>query len=327
MKVVIASEADAWGALKRATSDNGFPDGVELVFQNWPTFHLDIKGRDWDSTVPTRVMSPLLDVQKDINRAFTSIRYNDFNLRKLKDEDRDELEIVVKVEKGSSVFDAELWKQFSHMAEAAIGRMNGDQIVISVLGVALAIAAPVMFKAWLASRQQEKEIDNRVQLSQQETERLKVFAEAVKVNPALQTVRDDTQATHNRLLKAVKPGDRVVMKGVELQSDEVEVLVQPERERAQDIFIEDVFVILGNRTDKSNGFRITVKRLSDQMTINADVPLELPHEQQQLIQKAEWSKGRIKLSITASLLRDSISQAIVESAAKDDDDYKPDVNK
>ena len=65
--------------------------------------------------------------------------------------------------------------------------MNGNQIVISVIGVAFTIAAPVMFKAWLASRQQEKESNNQVQLSQQETERLKIFADAVKVDPALQT--------------------------------------------------------------------------------------------------------------------------------------------
>lgn len=316
MKVVIATEEDAWVALERATLGDGYPDGVELEFKGWPVFQMDVKGRDWNSTVPTRVMSPLLDVQKDINRAYTSIKYSDFNLRKLRDEERDELEVVVKVEKGSSIFNAELWKQFSHMAEAAIGRMNGDQIVITVLGIALAITAPVMYKAWLASRQKEKEVASRLELSQQETERLKVFAEAVKSSPSLQAVREDAQATHNRLLKSVKPGDSMAMKGVELGSDEVAVLVQSERERAQDIFVEGNFVVLGNRTDKSDGFRITVKRLSDHLTLNADVPLALPYEQQQLIQKAEWSKGKIRLSITASILRDAISQAIVVSAEK-----------
>jgi type II secretory pathway pseudopilin PulG len=316
MKVIIASEEDAWAALERATRGDGFPQGVELEFKNWPVFQMDVKGRDWNSTVPTRVMSPLLDVQKDINRAYANIKYSDFNLRKLKDEERDELEVVVKVEKGSSIFNAELWKQFSHMAEAAIGRMNGGQIVITVLGIALAITAPVMYRAWLASRQKEREIQSRLELSQQETERLKVFADAVNSSPSLKTVREDAQATHNRLLKAIKPGDSIAMKGVELKSDEVAVLVQPERGCAEDIFIEGIFVVLGNRTDKSDGFRITIKRLSDQLTLNADVPIELPYEQQQIIQKAEWSKGRIHLSITASLLRDTITQAIVGSAAE-----------
>lgn len=275
---------------------------------------MDIKGRDWHSTVPTRVMGPLLEVQKDINRAYAQIKYSEFNLRKLKDEERDELEVVVKVEEGSSIFDAELWQQFSRMAEAAIGRMNGNQVVITVLGIALAIVAPVMYRAWLAARQKEKEIETQVALSQQETARLQVFADAIKAVPALQVVREDALATNNRFLKAVKPGDRLDMKGVELQGDEAAALAQPEREHAQDIFIDGVFLVLGNRTDKSNGFRITVRRVSDQLTLNADVPLELPYEQQQLIQKAEWSKGKVRLSITASLLREAVSHAIVGSA-------------
>lgn len=316
MKLEIKSEADAWSALEKAVGGGAFPDDLQIEFKGWPVLQLDFSGKDWNSTVPTRVMSPLLDVQRDINRAFTSVRYNDPNLRKLKDDDRDDLEVVVKVEKGSSLFNADLWKQFSHIAEAAVGRMNGDQIVITVIGLAIAIMAPVMFKSWLGSRQKEKELHNQVELSKQETERLKVFAEAVKSQPALQTIREDAQATNNRLLKAVKPGDEVGIKGVRLHSEQVEVVVQSERERSRDVHLDGVFTLLGNRTDKSDGFRITVKRVSDSLTLNADVPLELPLEQRQLIQRAEWTKGRVKLWITASMLRDSITDAVVSSSRR-----------
>jgi len=314
VKLVITNEDEAWNALEYATKGKGFPNDLQLIFDKWPSFQIDIKGKDWDSTVPSRVMSPLLDIQRDINRAYTSVRYNEFNIRKLKDEERDELEVILKVEKGSSLFNAELWKQFTHMAEAAVNRMDGNQIVIVVLGIALAIAAPAMFKMWLNSRQNEKELDSRTELSSHETERMKIFAEAMKSNPALSTIREDAQATNNRLLKAIKPGDQVKLKGVELNSEEVEVIVQPERERAKDVFLKGKFIVLGNRTDKGDGFRITVKRVSDGLTLNADVPLELPYDQITLIQKAEWSKGRINLWITASMLRDSFTQAIISSA-------------
>lgn len=314
MKLVITSEDEAWAVLKRATSGEGFPDDVEIEFKNWPVFKMDIKGRDWNSSVPTRVMAPLIEVQKDINRAFASVKYNEFNLRRLKDEERDELEIVVKVQKGSSIFDAELWKQFSHIAEAAIGRMDGNQIVISVLGIALAITAPVMYKAWLNSRLKEKEIEASVELSKQDIEKWRIFKEAIEVRPQLQIVKDDTQATHNRLLKAIKPGDSVSMKGIDLRSDEVAGIIQPERDHAEDVHLDGIFIILGNRTDKSDGFRITIMRVTDRLTFNAEVPLELPYEQQQIIQKAEWSKSKIQLSVSASSLHNTIIQATVSSA-------------
>lgn len=318
-KLIISSEDDAWDALKRATNGEAFGDDLQIVFKGWPAFTMDVKGKDWDSTVPSRVMGPLLDVQKDIHRAYASIQYGGPNLRKLKEEERDQLEVVVKVEKGSSLFSAGLWKQLTELAQVAVSRMSGEQAVITVLGIALAIAAPVMFKMWINGRLKTKEMETRVELSQQETERLKVFAEAVRAQPVLSEVRDDSLASHNRLLKAVKPGDSVNLKDVKLSSSEVESIVQPERERAQDVHLQGDFKILGNRTDKTSGFRITVQRISDNLTINADVPTQLPYNQQLLLQKAEWGKTLVSLHINASQLRDAITQAEVISVAKVDE--------
>jgi hypothetical protein len=45
------------------------------------------------------------------------------------------------------------------------------------------------------------------------------------------------------------------------------------------------------------------------------VPIELPYVQQQIIQEAEWRKTQVYLSINASMLRDSISQASVITAS------------
>jgi hypothetical protein len=313
-KLVITSEAQAWEVLEQAMSV-GIPNDLVLEFNGWPSFQMGVNGKDWHSTVPTRVMTPLLDVQKDINRAYANVRYGESNIRRLKDEERDELEVVVKVREGSSLYDAELWKQFSTIAEAAVGRMDGTQTVITVLGLALLVSAPVMYKSWLASRQKEKELEHQLQMSQEETKRLEMFGAAMNRQPMLAAAQEDVQATHNRFLKVTKPGDVLAVRGQSVRAEEASVLMQPERERAQDIVIEGIFVVLGNRTDKSEGFRITVKRLSDQLTVNADVPVELPYQQQQIIQEAEWKKTKVFLSINASILRDSISQANVVTAS------------
>ena len=316
MKIVINNEAEAWGLLERAINGEKFPDDVQLVFEGWPVFQMGVQGKDWDSTVPTRVMAPLLDVQKDINRAYANVRYGVTNLRKLQDDERDDLEVVIKVKKGSSLFDADLWKQLSTIAEAAVGRMDGTQIVVTVLGLGLLFTAPVMYKAWLASRQKEKELDNQIAMSKQETERMKVFADAMKMQPVLAVASEDVDATQNRLLKVAKPGDLLGIKEVNVTAADAEVLAKPERARAEDVNLEGQFYVLGNRTDMSEGFRITVRRSSDNLTVKADVPIELPDEQKILIQDAEWRKTPIVLSMNASMLRGVISQAVVVSASK-----------
>ncbi|MGQ0700540.1 MAG: hypothetical protein ACT4PZ_20150 [Panacagrimonas sp.] len=133
MRLTIRSEDDAWALLNRALSGEVFDEHTDLKFDGWPVFEMNVQGREWDSSVPTRVMSPLLEVQRDLNRAFAEVRYGSPNLLKLKDEERDQLELVVKVEKGSSDFKAELAKQFTEMARIAIERMDGTQAVITIL--------------------------------------------------------------------------------------------------------------------------------------------------------------------------------------------------
>ena len=152
-------------------------------------------------------------------------------------------------------------------------------------------------------------------MSQEESRRLEIFSEALSRQPILVSTQDDIQSTQNRFLKVARPGDVLSVKGQPVLAEEAAALIQPEREKAQDIVIEGLFNILGNRTDRSEGFRIHVKRLSDQLTLSADVPIELPYEQKQLIQEAEWRKVAVFLSIDASMLRDAISQAIVVTAS------------
>lgn len=313
-EVIVRTEEDAWRLLQQAVDGGGFPESIRLRFDGWPSFRLDVKGRDWNSTVPTRVMPSLLDVQKDINRVYASIQYSEPNLRRLREDEKDDLEIVVKVKKGSSIFNADLWHQFTKMAEAAVGRMNGSEIVLTVVGVALTIAAPVMFKSWLSSRQQQREIDSRLELSREETARLRVMAEAMRQQPVVESARADADATNSKLLKSTKTGDVMEIGGVAVSSEEAREVAQSERDRSQEVQLEGDFAILGNRTDRGDGFRITIRRMSDGLTFGADVPLELPHEQQKTIQEAEWSKNLVWLSLEADMLRDSITRATVVSA-------------
>ena len=314
--ITIRSADEAWALLGFVLSDGVLPENINLVFDGWPQFDMKVDGRDWKCTVPTRVMAPLLDVQRDLHRAYATVCYGSPNLRKLSDEDRDLLELVVKVDKGSSDLKAPTWTQLNELAKKAIEKMNSRDVVITVLGIAVVIGSVEISKAWIAERQAAVDSEKTVQLSKEETKRLEVFAQAVKQQPSLAETRSDHEATQNKLLKAVKPGDKVVSKGVELHSDQVMAITQTDRAHSEDIDISGRFRVIANDTSKSAGFRIKVVRVSDNLTFNAEVPIELESEKQKLIQRAEWSKGAIlvELNITASLLRDSITNAVVYGA-------------
>jgi hypothetical protein len=315
--IVIRSADDAWRHFESAlNSEDTDTQPVQLVFDGWPNYQMVVKGRDWDSTVPTRVMSPLLDLQQDINRLFASIYYGAPNLRKLNDDDRDMLELIVKVNKGSSSYDAPLDKQLTELSKRVIEKMESRHLMITILGAALVWGGVEINKSWVASRQAEKQVEQTVEISKQETERLKIFAKAVESRPVLASVQTDYQETQNRVLKTLKPADAIDSRGVHLSGGQAAEIAQPQRATSSDIDLQEDFYVLANDASRPTGFRIKVRRVANGTEFLADVPIELSQDEKVLIQAAEWSKGgrRVGLSITATLLRGKIIQAKVYGA-------------
>jgi len=303
--------------LRKAIEGGDVPDNISLVFDGWPKFKMKVNGTDWHGTVPTRVMGPVLEIQKDLYRAYANVCYGVPNLRRLKDDDRDSLELIVEVEKSSSDYEAPLWKQFNELAKKAIDKMSSRDVVITILGLAVVYGGVEVNKAWVAQRQDETQTEKTVELSKQETERLKVFASAMQQKPTLAEARTDFQASQNRILKTMKPGDKLETKGVVLKSSQASEITHDERARSKVMHISGNFRVLANDASKGVGFRIKVERVNDGLTFSADVPLELSTDEKELIQKAEWSKGAvlIHLDVNASKLRDSITNAVVFGAA------------
>lgn len=316
--ITISSADDAWEWFNRAVNEIDIPENHRIVFNGWPSFEIAIDGKDWDCSVPSRVMGPLMEVQKDLYRSYVQACFGETNLRKLRDEDREQLEIVVKVEKGSSKYEASLSKQLTKLANDALKDMESSHKMIMVLGIALTVGAVEINKAWVSQRQDEKQAEKTVELSKQETARLVVFSEGMTKVPELKVAKADYEASQNRLLKTLKPGDTVKSKGVELNSLEASTITHQEADRSKHMTISGAFRVLANNTTNGAGFRIKIARITDGLTFAADVPLELDHDQQKLIQKAEWSKGAIavNLDISASVLRGKVSSAVVVSASE-----------
>lgn len=314
--IIIRSFEDAWNCFRLATEGGSLPRYFNLVFDGWPSFDIKFNGKDWDGTVPTRIMGPLLDVQKDIHRIYANLCFGDTNLRKLSDEQRDLLELVVKVKEGSSDYRTSLDKQFTAIAHEAIKKMESKHLAVVLLGAALIYGGNDVAKQWIASQQIQKQVDQTVELSKQETERLKVFAEAVAKSPKLAEATGDFTDSQNKVLKAAKPKDKITAYGVELSGYEAQELVHKDRASSSLVEISGLFRVVSNDASKSSGYRIKVIRISDGETFTATVPFGLEQSEQKLIQAAEWSKGvkLVHLDIKANVLRDKIVNAVVTGA-------------
>ena len=310
----IRSEEDAWSALEALTKGHKFPDDLIVKFDGWPKYDLHVKGRDWHSSVPTRIMGPLLEVQRDLWRAYANLLYGEPNARRLKDDERDEFELVVNVAPGSSQLEVKLDVKLTELAKAAIEKMGPNQILGAVLGAALVWGGVTVNKDWVAQRVAQKQAEVTVQLSQEETRRMTIFAEAVKQTPVINEIKEDALSSQSKVLKSMHPADKIESKGIELSGAVANEIAQADREYAQDVYLYGLYRIEGNRTDKGTGFRIRLRSAQDETIITADAPLELPDAQRDILRDAEWGKSLVYVHITASMLRGQISQAVITSA-------------
>lgn len=118
-ELTIRSEDDAIALLDQLNKGLTFDEPPNLVFEGWPVFTIRITGKDFDGTVPTRIMPTLLELQKQVHRLYCQTRYDSDNIRKLTKEDRDKLELVVHHEISMSTIEKDKYDILAQSLEIA----------------------------------------------------------------------------------------------------------------------------------------------------------------------------------------------------------------
>jgi hypothetical protein len=147
--LVIKTDDDAWQALTKALA-NEIGETVNVVFEGWPIFKITLEGEDFNATMPTRIMPPILELQKEIHRIYCRAKYNDETTRKLTDDDRRALELVVEVRAGSSEYITKIGKVLNEIIKNS--NMTGSQVVILLVAISGIIASEFAWNRFSLAR-------------------------------------------------------------------------------------------------------------------------------------------------------------------------------
>lgn len=313
-KFLIESEDQAWELLNGIIEKSIVLDEtVTLEFKNWPVIEFKVQGRRWQSSMPTRIMPPILELQKDLYRAYARIHYGCNEIRRLSDDEREALEIVVKVSQGSSEFMALIEGAMNTFVDGAVAKMTSEHMMMTVIGLALVVAGRLSWKDWLNKRLQEKESDERIKLSQEETRRLEVMSNAIKQQPIIQQFKEEAELTKDQLVKSLDEPDQIVVGEVTLPGSDARVLVKKERERSKPVRVDGLFRILEVKPQVAS-FRLGLKRISDGLELHAEAKDQvLNYDMREALKQGEWDRIPIEFSINAFELRGNIINAEVFS--------------
>ncbi|MET4706741.1 hypothetical protein [Endozoicomonas lisbonensis] len=341
-KLVISSDEDAIRLINDLTNGQVDPDFVDVSFDDWPNIHVYLKGEKYNKSMTPSVMAGFIELQKNLNKTFALLKYQDSGKR-LTEEEQKQLEISVEVEEGSSDLMAKLAKPLEVVAKGvANGVQNMDSLhmLIAVLGVGVMFAGGLSFKNYLQYRREvrlkeldtQKSVENReirlAELNQQEfasaqeTERLKLLKDVFSSHPALKAAEDFAHDSHTALLKGASNADYARIQGSNLPVAMVDELKRNARKRGIDDRLTSTFRVLAADHSPESEVRLKLQSIEDKDVINASLlldenldreKLEFLPKMKELIIRAEWDKSPLTFTLIVRRSGDKITKATVES--------------
>lgn len=226
----INSDADAFKILKEALEGKFDGEDLQLNFNNWPCLHLNVKGDRYHSTVTYSMMHSLIEYQKVIYRTYADI-FNKGNVQSLTQSERKSLEVVFKVEEGSSNLLGDAAGALTEFAKGAVGKMDSKQIILLVLGAGILFGGYHLADTYMNN--QAKMVENDAKAKQAELEeknRHEITLELLKNNRELVKAANDSEAAITKFLVSVKDAEKAsVGEKVTLKKKDLEELAKPER--------------------------------------------------------------------------------------------------
>lgn len=291
--IAIRNEDEAWSYLKQALEGGYENDVVELSFDCWPRLQVNVIGERYNSTLTAAMMRAMIDLQAHLNRVYAEAIYGK-SAKSLTNEERTAIEVLFKVEQGSSQIGADLAGFFAELGKNAMEKMTGKQVIVLVLGAAAMWTGSSSYNSYLGNAQKTKEEQNRHEMSMA----------LIANQPKLLTIQNETLATYNGILKSVPDAEQVTLGTTVISRQQLETITKSERQTSELSRLDDLYKITGFKV-RPDSYKIELTRISDETTINTQLFRgHLNIVEMEKITKAAAAETAIKLNVIGRIRKD-----------------------
>jgi len=338
-EIVISSEDEAYHQLERLLQQNSTQENdIRVDFDGWPHINIYLKGEQFHQSINTSVMKALVDYQQEIYRTYALMQYNSSSTRRLTQEDRKQLELVVNIKPGSSDLTIDIGAILTEAVKGMGSLMTPLQLTVTIITIALAFGAKSAFNSYLShirekqaeqNRSDEEKIKlNALSLANQSGKRFediveKAATQVPKINSHLKAAEDATVS----LVKGLESAEEAVVQDVSMDGETARILTSNTRRTSKDVTITGDYRIsmLENRKNKGQ-FRVRVHDISNNDEFNAALPDEaIINMDRVLLTKAILSKRPVRLVVEAKeLVGGELRSAKIQQVMEI---QPPDVNK
>ncbi|HBQ1170934.1 TPA: hypothetical protein L7K29_000883 [Klebsiella aerogenes] len=319
---IVGSEREAFDLLEGYLDGLGLPSSIS--FAGWPNLTIRLTGEKFNRSLTPSVMKGFVEMQLQINKSYALAKYGVPDVRRLTKEELDALEIEVTVEQGSSLVEVNIDGFLTKLTQELVGKMNATEIVFTVLGAAVIWGGVTVFKRFLDNRKDtrlaeiskegEKEHLRTMQImSEQETKRLQVIAEMIAEKPLLDNMDRMSYDAKTQMVKSFVRSDTAQIDGVTIDSEMAKELVTNARRRSVEMRIDGIYRIEEVNNTDPESFKVKVRSIQTDQRLTCvvqDIFLDESGNKEAL-QKAEWERKPVHLSINAKHVDGDIKSAII----------------
>ncbi|ALV05602.1 hypothetical protein [Roseateles depolymerans] len=260
---VVNSEERAWRLLKNWVETDQMP---EVEFEGWPKLQIAVEGDEYHSSLNSSQMAALVDFKKTIGRTYAMISHGAYDMRRLHQDEEEQLDFNTQVKQGSSLLETDLSPLVQALSSTISTHPAASLAVGLILGLAF-VARPVILKHY-EHRAKQLDVDERARLlnlglSSREKEQFDLYEQSLKkvakTHPQIHQALPDARHAFWKFASASANADRMTVAGIDLSGDDLEIL--SERRKRRVVGVEEItkdFKVLG--IDKAQGaYRIKLE--------------------------------------------------------------------
>jgi hypothetical protein len=326
--LIIRNDEDAFAYLKQAIDGTlSEQDAIKIGFENWPVLTIELEGGPFDDVALTSTtMKALIDVQTAVYHTYAQLKYGEANTSKLSVEEKEKLEIVVKVEKGSTNLNIDLQSLAESAVTAMVGKMDSTQVAMVAITAAVLFVSGSVIKRYLNDRKdirlaeiknegQAAALENIRAMSAEETKRTKIITDAMTKRPELNVVREEVEVALHSLVKAGGQAGTVEIQGNALGSDAAIELSKATRETSEEIRKDGTYRVEILDAKNKDKFKFGLYNLSTKERFNAVIRDETSNSNvKATVDKAITTRSMVDLTIFAKSLHGQTHSAVITGA-------------
>lgn len=319
-RVVVASEADLWLLLERALHAPRLLLPGDQIHVGWQPQLLYFPDEPIGPSISPAIARAVAGFHGSLSRSYAFSVYGRSDARLLRAEDEAALDLKYLVVPGSNGFEA-FGEALDRLAHALIHKLTGQQVFLLLILFLLLNFGETFTKDWLhetyAEKAQEAEAARRLQLSEEETRRMQIFANTLGVNPGLIPLVDIAKEGKPPLVRSIIPYGRGSVLGTEITSDQARTIVSKEKPAGVAMRLDGRFEVVELDIENPEGHRGTLRDVKTHEEVKVSINRgELPETDVQTLFEALRGKTNVDALVNAWKVGDKITFAAIVRANK-----------